>query len=165
MIVPKHVGYDYIWTQVKCYALYSCKDVPSLIRSKCRIHKHERSNKIFSKFCMGPQSQIFLLLHPTIILVANIDLCFIYFWVLDQFCFVSFTFKISFLPPLPFVFSNSVNFSAVAMKWVLRIHTYASIKFAWVSHVNRWNIFWISNVIVNGWIDEQVYVVGYISQS
>jgi hypothetical protein len=98
-------------------------------------------------------------------LVANIDLCFIYFWVLDQFCFVSFTFKISFLPPLLFVFSNSVIFSAVAMKWVLRLHTYASIKFAWASHVNRWNIFWISNVIVNGWIDEQVYVVGYISQS
>ena len=37
----------------------------SLIRSKCRIHKHERSNKI--KFCMGSQSQIFLL-HPMIIL-------------------------------------------------------------------------------------------------
>jgi hypothetical protein len=55
----------------------------------------------FSKFCMGSQSQIFLLLHPTIILVTNINLCFIYFWV--QFCFVSFTFKISFLPPLPFV--------------------------------------------------------------
>jgi hypothetical protein len=40
----------YIWTQVKCYVPYSCKDVPSLIRSKCRIHKHERSNKIFANF-------------------------------------------------------------------------------------------------------------------
>ena len=102
----------YIWTQVKCYVRYSCKDVPSLIRSKCRIHKHERSN--------GSQSQIFLLLHPTIILVTNINLCFIYFWV--QFCFVSFTSKISFLPPLPFVFSNSVIFSVMAMKWVLHIY-------------------------------------------
>ena len=127
----------YIWTQVKCYVPYSCKDVPSLIRSKCRIHKHERSN--------GSQSQIFLLLHPTIILVTNINLCFIYFWV--QFCFVSFTSKISFLPPLPFVFCNSTIFSTVALKWVLCIHTYAPIRFAWVSHVNRRNIVWMFNVI------------------
>ena len=48
--------------------------------------------------------------------------CFISFCI--QFCFVSFTFKISFLPHLTFVFSNSGIFSTVAMKWVLRIHTY-----------------------------------------
>jgi hypothetical protein len=71
--------------------------------------------------------------------------CFISFCV--QFCFVSFTFKISFLPPLPFVFCNSTIFSTVALKWVLCIHTYAPIRFAWVSHVNRRNIVWMFNVI------------------
>ena len=109
---------------------------------------------------MRSQSQIFLLLRPTIILVTNINLCFLYFWV--ESWFVSFTFKISILPPLPFVFSNSVISSAMAMKWVLHIniyiHTYLLIRFPWVSNVNRRNIVWMFNVVAfSTWNTQKIF--------
>jgi hypothetical protein len=112
---------------------------------------------------MGPQSQIFLLLRPMIILVTNINLCFLYFWV--EFCFVSFVFKISFLPPLPFVFSNSVIFFSNGDEMVtayIYIRTYPPIRFAWVSHVNRRNMVWMFNVVAfSSWNTQKIFKTIY----